>query len=146
GTFTSGTIIGFDFAFPDLHGSGGTVGVVNTTNPPANSAGTSGFGTRATWRIGSGLGLTNPAGDCLWNIEFWQFPAHSEGVNSMNPITNMYRFLWTPSSFAPRVTHFDLVPSVFGGAYCFAVYVGFDPDSGQGIYIPNASADLGSVT
>jgi hypothetical protein len=143
GTFTSGTVLGFGSGFLDIHGSGGTVGTFNTSAPLANSTGTSGFGVRGNYRV-EGPSV-NPAMDGIINLQFGQFPANPGGARSENPITNMFRMLWTPTSFAPRTIRFEAAGAVVAGDTFAAVYLDFDHTVGASVYVVPANITLGSV-
>jgi hypothetical protein len=150
GAWTSGTIMGFGFGFLDLHGSGGSAGTFNYSSPLANAAGTSGYGLRGGWRVGGNIsnGTPNAAGDGMINIQPG-YLNHPPGVyNTLNPITNMYRLLWTPNSYADRTVSFALAraaatnPSITGTS----VYLDLDGSVGTAIYVANSNISHGSVS
>jgi hypothetical protein len=144
GTFTPGTVLGFSLGFLDINGSGGTVGAFNTSSPLANSTGTSGFGVRGNYRVEGPT--VNPASDGIINLQFGQFAANPSGINTENPITNMFRMLWTPTSFAPRTIRFDLAGAVVAGNSVAAVYLDLDHTVGTSVYVVPANLTLGSVS
>jgi hypothetical protein len=142
GTFTSGTILGFGSGFVDINGSGGTVGTFNINTPLANSTGTSGFGVRGAWRLGPPVvGL-----DGITHIQFGQFPSIPGAATSVNPITNMFRMLWTPDSFAARTIQFQVAPSPIAGSATASVYLDFDHASGASVFVTASNLNLGSVS
>jgi hypothetical protein len=144
GTFTSGTILGFGAGLLDINGSGGTVGAFNYSVPLANPTGTSGFGVRGSYRAGGPF--LNPASDGIINLQFGQFPANPSFATSENPITNMFRFLWTPNSFTARTIRFDTAGASVAGGNVAAVYLDFDHANGGSIYVTPANLTLGSVS
>jgi hypothetical protein len=129
GTWTSGLITGFASGFLDINGVGGTNGSFNNSSPQANAAGTTGFGVRSTWRL-NGNGTVNPASDGIINQQFGQFPANPGGANSTNPIVNMFRMLWQPSSFAGRTVTFNEAPAAISAGAVAGVYLDFDGGAG----------------
>ena len=144
GTFTSGTILGFGSAFLDLNGSGGTAGAFNLSTPLANGAGTSGFGVRSQWRL-AGNGFVNPASDGIINLQFGQFAPGPGNAITTNPITNMFRMLWTPTSFTTRTVSFTSAGAVTAGANVATVYMDLDGSVGASIYVPVNHITFGSV-
>jgi hypothetical protein len=144
GGHNSGVITGFGGGFVDVVGSGGTVGMFNTSNPMANSNGISGFGIRGDWRV-DGV-VVNAASDGLIDVTFAQFPATPADANTANPIPRMLRFLWQPGSFAPRTARFDLQPPVIAGNNISAVYLDFGDNTGSAIYVVPANLNLGGVS
>jgi uncharacterized protein (TIGR03382 family) len=144
GTFTSGTILGFGTGFVDINGSGGAAGTFNISAPQANNTGTSGFGVRGAWRVG--FPVVNPASDGITYIQFGQFPAEPAVARSDNPITNMFRMLWTPNSLAPRTVRFDCAGAGAAGTHIASVYLDFDHTMGESVYVAPANLTLGSVS
>ncbi len=135
GTFTSGTIRGFGTAFLDINGNGNdSRGAFNIDNPPANAAGTAGFGVRSVWRL-VGNGTVNPASNGIINLQFGQFVASPALARTENPITNVYRFLWVPNSFAVPFAVFTPAGASIAGNQAGAVYLDFDGAVGASVYV-----------
>jgi len=145
GTFSSGTIVGFGTGFLDINGTGGTTGTFNLSTPLANAAGTSGFGVRSVWRL-AGNGTVNPASDGIINLQFGQFPADPSAAMTENPIPNMFRMLWTPSTFSARTARFQLSQSVIAEANVCGLYLDLDPATGIEVYVRPFHISLGSVS
>jgi hypothetical protein len=143
GTFTSGTILGLAGGFLDINGSGGTQGSFNISTPLANSTGTSGFGVRSDWRL-AGNGTVNPASD--GNLQFAQFPFGPPQVLTENPIANVFRMLWTPSSFAPRTVQFTPTGAVQANNLIGAVELGVNSTSVVAVYSDTAHTSYHGVT
>ena len=145
GTFSSGAILGFGSAFLDLVGSGGTAGTFNNNNPLANNAGTSGFGVRGAWRL-NGNGTVNPASDGIINLQFGQFAPGPGNANSATSITNMFRMLWQPASFADRTVAFNEVGAAIAGSAVASVYLDLDGGStGASVFVTAAHLHLNGV-
>ena len=124
GRFNSGQIIGLGTAFFDLLGQpglGGTQGIFN--NQGANGTGTSGYGVRGQWRLVDN-GTINAGRDSIINIEPGQAPPRGP-YNTSDPITNLFRALWQPDSFAPRTVNFHLAAAAPAGNEIGAVVVEF---------------------
>jgi hypothetical protein len=141
GTFSSGTVLGLSFGYLDLDGSGDTQGVFNNSIPLANSAGTSGFGVRAAWRL-NGNGTVTGTG--ISALQFGQFPV--ETISTANPIPNMFRLLWTPADYSTRSVRFDLNPAVLAGSAFAGVYLDFDGSVGGGVCLTPSNVFLDHVT
>jgi hypothetical protein len=144
GTFTGGTIVGFGAGFLDINGSGGTQGTFNISTPQANSAGTSGFGVRSSWRL-AGNGTVNPGSSGIVNLQFGQFVVDPALANTLNPITNMYRMLWQPNSFASVTRRFDPVGAAIAGNEFAAVYLDLNGTVGASIYVNPANVTFRGV-
>src|SRR5262245_56179079 len=88
-----GEIAGFGSLFLDLLG----------TN--LNGGTWSGLARGAGWALG---GLPTPAanGD-LWNIQAGQFVPPGSTANSSNPVNSIWRGVWSPSNYLPRVISFQ---------------------------------------
>jgi hypothetical protein len=136
GTFTSGLVTGFGNALLDIDGAGGTVGTF------INSASDLHVGVRQGWRINNDDGTINPASDGIVLLPFGQFPAGPGTANSSTPITNMFRMLWQPDSFAGRTVTFTEVPSSTTGPNTAAIYLDLNGTGGPGSGTIGASVDV----
>jgi hypothetical protein len=145
GTFSSGYIRGLSFGLFDINGSGGTTGFFNFSSPPANSAGTSGFGVRGAWRLSWSTTL-NLGSNGLRDVEFGQFFATPLAEVTDNPVTNVFRFLWTPSSFDPRTIRFDAAPAASSEGIAAGVLVDLDPLVCDTVAVPISHLELGGVS
>jgi hypothetical protein len=107
GTFSSGTIRGFGAGFLDLQGSNQAQGKWDV------DAG-HGLGVRPPWDIvGPGLGSGTPAagGAQLLDLQMGQFPQSSSGINTTNPVQDIWTGIWTPDSYATREVVFQVLPA-----------------------------------
>jgi hypothetical protein len=145
GTFTSGTIVGLGSGFLDINGSGGTAGAFNISNPLANSSGTSGFGVRSSWRLVDN-GTINPAGDGVLNVEFGQFAAQPSTASTENPVTNVYRMLWQPSSYTARNVQFTPAGALRAGNLISSVYLDLNGTLGASAFVNQANISYHGVT
>jgi hypothetical protein len=103
GTFTSGTILGLGSGFVDINGTGGTQGSFLYQPPPKGP----GYGVRTGWRLfPNGDGMLTGTG--IAQIQFGQALGAPEVINTNNPVARVYRFLWTPSTYAARTVTFSL--------------------------------------
>jgi hypothetical protein len=145
GTFTSGTILGFASSFLDIAGTGGTVGQFNIDNPPANGSGTSRFGVRPTWRL-FGNGYVNRLSDGIFDLQFGQFTSAPAAIVTDNPVTNVFRMLWTPSAFSTRTAHFQITGAEVTNAAIGEVYLGLDASLAAAARTDASHTHVGSVS
>lgn len=144
GGISSGTIIGFGIGAIDIAGIDGAEGQFNNNNPPTKRAGTSGFGVRQDWRIAGDAshGRVNATG--VDNIEMGQMWLGSDYPRSTDPITNIFRLLWTPASFQPRTTTFSIVGTASYEPQVAAVLLDLG-GAGLYAYLPASNIQFGSV-
>lgn len=144
GNLSSGTIVGLGALWIDLQGSPLTAGTFNNSMPLANTAGTSGYGVRGNWRIAGPASNGTINGIGIDNIQIGQ--GHSqEPPLTDNPVTNVYRLLWTPNSYDPRDAAFAIVPDPAAGTQ--AGFVAVDLGNGTGLFVavPLGHIEFGTV-
>jgi hypothetical protein len=157
GAYSVGDIEGFGGAALDLlsgsaDGSGSYNGGVTypasaSLGPNADTSGTSGYGIRSHFRLGGNIANGQPVQSGFAGIGPGQFPGgEPTNISMLNPITNLERLGWSPTSYAQRTTTFSLGPSSQAGAQAIALYLFFDGGvtAGWG-YVPFASVTFGSV-
>src|SRR5204862_5151778 len=111
----------------------------------ANAGGTSGFGVRGAWRL-VGNGTVNGTSDSVINIQPGQFPPNPGLAQTTNPINNIFRALWQPTSFANRTVNFHLNGSTPAGDAQASVYLDLDGNVGASVYVnPMTGITYGSV-
>lgn len=138
GTFSSGTIRGLGSGFFDIHGSGDAHGQWNVDpngNPPR--------GIRPEWDLAGRDGTPANSGADLLDIEPGQFPVNAAGINTTNPVIDIWTGSWTPSSFAERYVTFQLAPNPAAGQFVTSVMMKLSNSTAAGIFAPFS---LGSVT
>ncbi len=152
---TVGLLFGFGIAYVDiaslspdasgLYNNGLTLPASTSTGPNSSSAGTSGYGVRGGWRIGGNRANGQPALNGFISVAPGQLTTEPEVWRSDNPISNIDRLGWLPTSFDPRTVTFSVRPSASAGADALGLVLEFDgPDFRIG-YLPPASISYGSV-
>ncbi len=161
GNFYQGMILGLAIACIDLRStSGDSAGLYNggITSPPsssvgpnANSAGTAGYGVRGGWLGGGNVCNGNLVANGFADINPYQFPPDPSQCNTTNPIGNIERLGWTPSSYAARTVTFGVSAAAGAGFNVLALYldlngsVGHPGTLGGAGYLPLASIHYGSI-
>lgn len=104
GTFSSGTIRGFGAGFLDLIGTG------PATDGSWNLSAANGLGVHPSWDLvgPGGWGTPSSNGSQLQAIQFGQFPASPASILGTNPIADIFRAVWTPSSYIAVERRFEL--------------------------------------
>jgi hypothetical protein len=112
----TGTIAGLGSIFFDLTQSNAQGGTWNN------------IGRATGWNLGSGG--TGNAGGGLDAAQAGQFVLPGSVANSTNPVANIWRGVWTPSTYANRTVTFTSVAAAAGGANHSSILIqyGVDPD------------------
>ncbi|MFN0133391.1 MAG: hypothetical protein ACKVW3_12800 [Phycisphaerales bacterium] len=141
-----GTIAGFGFIYLDLiqtHALGGTWSHI-TRNAAANPGGIPGGG---NWTIGSG-GSPQMDGS-LTALLAGQFVLPGTAANSVNPVQNLWRGTWTPSSYSPRTASFQSERAINGEENSgILIQYGVDPSGAPlyaGKFVPSVMGNTGPI-
>jgi hypothetical protein len=97
----------------------------------------------AGWGIGTS-GTITPGG--VVDIGAGQFPLPGPGMNPANPINNIWRVVWTPQDYSPRMAHFTSAKGTSASGTGAALYIeyGGDPEDPRYLSKP-VPADFGSL-
>lgn len=141
-----GTIAGFGFLFLDLiqtNADGGTWSSI-TRNAEANPGGIPGGG---NWTIGSG-GSGQMDGS-ITAMQAGQFVLPGTTANPTNPVQNVWRGTWTPSSYSQRTASFQSERAVTqGGNSGILVQYGIDPNGAPQYvakFVPSVLGNTGPI-
>ncbi|MFN0131597.1 MAG: hypothetical protein ACKVW3_03545 [Phycisphaerales bacterium] len=141
-----GTIAGIGSILVDILGTnvnGGTWSNI-TRNAEEGPSGIPGGG---NWTLG-GPGWPEPNGDVSF-VQAGQFVTPGQTCNSTNPIENMWRATWTPSTYQPRDASFRLVrQAVSQHMSSIVVQYGIDPNGNPlylGQFVLGEYGDSGSI-
>jgi len=162
GPFGGGYITGLGTAYLDLRSTAGdatglynggvTVPASTSVGPSANTGGTTGYGVRGGWRLGGNAANGQPVSNGFSNFGPGQLPTDPSVANVTNPITNIIRMGWSPSSYAQRTQTFSVSGAAGAGANAVGLYIDLDGTGGPGTgtvggvaYIPLSSISFGSV-
>ena len=171
GSFTSGIIVGLGNAYFDVTSASANVGGVynggvtvppsTSVGPNANTAGSTGYGVRAFYRVSAEASNGTPVPNGFINIGPGQFNATPSGSGVLHdqPLSNLDRLGWTPSSYASRTVNFAVHGAAGAGALIVGLYLDFDGtidvpgdpstyssgNTGGVAYIPVNSITLGSI-
>ncbi len=114
--YHSGTIMGMGSLFIDiksssadpsgLYNNGITSPASSSIGPNADSSGSTGYGVRSGWRILGSPSNGQPVANGFVHIQPGQFISDPGLVNPADPITNIDRLGWAPTSYAPRTVTF----------------------------------------
>lgn len=145
GGISSGSILGLGSLFIDVQGAPGMEGSFNDSLPLANSAGTFGYGVRGGWRIAGAASNGNVNATGIDTIQIGQAPASPAAALTLDPVTNVFRFLWTPMSYALRGGSFTPVPTPGAGLLVAFLYVDLGDGTGAQVYLPLDHAHFSAV-
>jgi hypothetical protein len=109
GNSASGTLRGIASSFLDINGgntNGGTI-AGQLIDPTWDLTGT----------------VPSISGQSQQNLQFGQFPVNNNGINTQNPLTNVYEFTWTPSDFTSRTATFTTAAGSASNGLASAVYI-----------------------
>jgi len=131
----SGTIAGFGSMFLDLHGAlflGGTWSNIQ----------------RGTWALG-GQGDPQANGDII-NVQAGQFILPGGTANSTNPINNIWRGVWNPSTYSNRNVDLSTSGAVAAGTQASSILIkyGVDPqgnDQYVAKFVAGVAGSSGSI-
>jgi hypothetical protein len=151
----TGTILGLGSAFVDIRSLSGTaIGLYNngvtappssSTGPNADNLGTSGYGVRGGWRLGGNLANGQPAANGFANIGPGQLPVDPIHASTANPIQNIDRLSWAPTSYAPRTQVFAVAPAAGTNNNVVGLYLQLGVETGGAGYLPTSSITFGAV-
>jgi hypothetical protein len=110
----SGWLWGIGSMFIDVVGDGGASSAQGTW---ASTGGQNNLrGVLGSWAVGDTTTMGTPAqgGTRMANIQAGQFGGNLLNLSRVNPVTNIWRGMWTPSSFAPRNVTFAVADNSAG--------------------------------
>jgi hypothetical protein len=154
--FTSGTILGLGSCYVDIRGLAGDAsglyngGITSPTStslgPNADNAGATGYGVRGGWRLGGNIANGEPAANGMVNIGPGQLPTDPTVANRTNPIANIERLGWQPSSYAQRTQTFTVAGAVGTNNNIVGLYLQFDDGAtvGGAAYLLTSRITFGS--
>ena len=124
-----GTVAGLGSAWFDVVGECAPVHGQWTLSGPG-FVGTTGttFGRRTGWALG-GVG-TPQADGAVRDAQAAQLPAPGTTANATNPVAEIWRGRWSPSSYAVGVRFFNLAPPAASGGTHSSILVRYGSDPG----------------
>jgi len=140
----TGTLAGLGSVFFDIgqtNALGGTWNLITR-----NAGGADINGTPNNWTLG-GAGVGNAAGG-IDAAQAGQFVLPGSTANVSNPIVNIWRATWTPSTYTNRTVTFQSAAAVAAGPNHSSILVqyGLDPNTGDPLYVAKyISAQFGNV-
>jgi hypothetical protein len=146
-SFTPAVGTAFQYTPPPGSGTGSVGGLASIFFDLSASAGHNGtfhnLNRSPAWGIG---GIGTIGADAVTAAQAGQFPLPGQTANPANPIGNIWRVRWTPTSYENRVVTFTAAKAAASSGTGAALYIDYNNDPEDPAYIAvNAGANFGSA-